>query len=123
MHFAKLMTIFLAGIFIAAASPCPLIVAALAQQPTSGTFATLVGPICPGQDTVTVITTTEAALGLQINGKGQATRSVAAGEVSLDVPDPAQLSQGDVVQVSQLIGNSSTLSNPIVVGCADVTTY
>jgi hypothetical protein len=123
MYFAKLMTISLAALFIAAASPCRFIVAALAQQPTSGTSATLVGPICPGQNTVTVITTAEATLGLQINGKGQATRSAAAGEVSLDVPDPVQLSQGVVVQVSQRIGDSSTLSNPVVVGCTDVLTY
>lgn len=123
MHFAKLMTISLAALFIAAASPWPFIVAALAQQPTSGTSATLVGPICPGQNTVTVITTAETTLGLQINGKGQATRSAAAGEVSLDVSDPAQLSQGVVVQVIQRNGDSSTLSNPVVVGCTDVLTY
>jgi hypothetical protein len=123
MHFTRLVTISLAARFIIAAGPCPIIIPALAQQPTSETPATLVGPICPSQNTITVNTTVEATLSLQINGKDQEKRSAAPGEVSLDVPDPTHLSQGDVVQVSQLVGNSSTLSNPIVVRCTDVLTY
>jgi hypothetical protein len=100
---------------VVTASSCFLIIPGQAQQLTSATPATLVGPICPGQNSVTVENSAAGAtLALQINNKEQGHRSGAAGEVSLDIADPPHLSRGDIVQVAQQIGGSTTLSNAVV---------
>jgi hypothetical protein len=102
----------------------PIVLPGSAQLPTPASLAILVGPICPGQNSVTVSNSTiGATLILQINSKDQGSRSAALGEVSLEIPDTEHLSPGDLVQVAQQVGNSTTLSNSIVVGCTDVLTY
>jgi hypothetical protein len=119
----RILAISLATL-LAAASPCSLTISSQAQQLTPATPATLVGPICPGQNSVTVENSAGGAtLVLQINNKEQGRRSGGAGRVSLDIADPPHLSRGDLMQVAQQIGGGTTLSNVVVVGCTDVLTY
>ena len=85
----------------------------------------LVGPICPGQSSVSVGgTTINATLVLVKNattlvGYGGA----APGDVALNVAPPNVLALNDKVQVAEYIGNIIAVSNVVTVGCHDVLTY
>jgi hypothetical protein len=95
-----------------------------AQQPSSSSAPTLVGPICPDQKSVMVSNSTAGAtLTLQINDSEHGRAIGAPGEISLVVALPAHLAQGDVVRVAQQTAAGTTLTNAVSVGCVDVLTY
>jgi outer membrane protein assembly factor BamB len=105
------------------ANPC-FVSPGLTQQATSAPTTTLVGPICPDQGSVVVAhSTAGATLVLRINDQESARRSGASGEVSFEIPGQTHLARGDVVEVAEQLGGSTTLSNKIVIGCSDVVTY
>jgi hypothetical protein len=85
----------------------------------------LVGPICPGQSSVTVGgTTINATLVLIKNtstlvGYGGA----APGDVALNLAPPNVFAKNDKVQVAEYIGSIVAVSNVVTVGCHDVLTY
>ncbi len=85
----------------------------------------LVGPICPGQLSVTVGGSTIAATLVLIKntttlvGYGGA----APGDVALNLAPPNVLAQNDKVQVAEYIGSIVAVSNVVTVGCHDVVTY
>jgi hypothetical protein len=86
---------------------------------------TLVGPICPGQSSVTVGNATiNATLVLIKNASTLVGYGGAApGDVALNLAPPNVLAQSDKVQVAEYIGNIIALSNVVTVGCHDVITY
>src|SRR6266446_10556645 len=87
----RLVAIFLAALPIAG-SPCFIVRPGLAQQLTPVPTATLVGPICPEQDTVIVTNSTAGAtLLLQVNSNEHGRRSAVSGDVSLAVDAPTHL--------------------------------
>lgn len=124
MHFSeRFFSIFLVGFSIATTFYFAT-ASGQAQQVSPPLAATLVGPICPGQSSVTIENSTAGAdLVLQINSREQGHVSGAAGDVSISVGEAVQLARGDVVQIAQQKGNDTLLSNAVVVGCTDVLTY
>jgi hypothetical protein len=86
---------------------------------------TLVGPICPGQASVTVGHTTINATLVLIKNAGTLVGygGAAPGDVALNLAPPNALALNDKVQVAEYIGNIVTLSNVVTVGCHDVVTY